>query len=484
LSFSYHHRKGINVRNSVLATAVAAALALAAPQASAQAKGSVSKAEIQAIQAQMQALAERLNKLEAANTQLQTENQQLKVDVDRRDAEIDYLKSQTKELREESAVASNEISKVKGADWATRIKLKGDFRFRDENIAQERVVAAGDVGDAANQNRARLRVRAGLEAKVTDTTSVTLQIATGGDDPRSSNVTLNDEGTRKSIGLDLAYADWRYMQGGNLLLGKVKQPFWKPGQSLFFDNDYNPEGIATTVDRGMFFGTAYGWWLEENYNSNPANYNEDTFMLGVQAGLKFPLLGGETRVAAHYYDLIGGEGGNPFYNSNAYGNTTVTGTINGSATQVLAYDYNVIMLSGEMGLTLGQFPFALWADYAQNTAQGVDAGTAWAIGAMLGKASNPKTWEAGLFYESLDKDALFAQLVDSDFGAGITDAEGWGLKVGYAPVKNIVLNGTYFLNTRTVCGSGNSPSNQACGTGIPSYDLDYDRWQLDVNYKF
>ena len=472
------------MRNTVLATAVAATLALAAPQAFAQAKGTASKAEIQAIQAQMQALAERLNKLEASNTQLQTENQQLKSDVERRDAEIDYLKAQTKDLREEGAVASNEISKVKGADWASRIKFKGDFRFRDENISQERVVAPGEVRDAANQNRARLRVRAGLEAKVTDNTNFVMQLATGGSDPRSSNVTLNDEASRKDIGLDLAYVDWRYMPGGNLLLGKMKQPYWKPGQSLFFDNDWNPEGVATTVDRGMFFGSAYGWWLEENFNSNPANYNEDTFMLGLQAGVKFPLFGGETKLAAHYYDLIGGQGGIPFYNNSANGNSTITGNINGAATQVLAYDYNVLVLSGEMGMPLFDLPFALWADYAVNTASDVDANKAWAIGAMLGKASNAKTWEAGLFYQSIDKDALFAQLIDSDFGGGISDADGWVLKAGYAPVKNITLNGTYFLNTRTVCGTGNSPNNRECGSGIPSYDLDYNRWQLDVNYKF
>ena len=472
------------MRNSVLATAVAATLALAAPQAFAQAKGAASnKAEIQAIQTQMQALAERLNKLEAANTQLQGENQQLKSDVERRDAEIDYLKAQTKDLREESAVTSNEVSKVKGADWASRIKFKGDFRFRDENIAQERVVAEGDVRDAANQNRARLRVRAGFEAKVTDNTNFVMQIATGGDDPRSSNVTLNDEATRKAIGLDLAYVDWRYMQGGNMLLGKMKQPFFKPGQSLFFDGDWNPEGIATTIDRGMFFGTAYAWWLEENFNANPANYNEDTFQLGLQAGVKFPLFGGETKFAAHYYDLIGGEGGVPFYNNNANGNTTVAGTINGTATQVLAYDYNVLMMSGEMGMTLFDLPFALWADYAVNTASDVDSNKAWAIGAMLGKASNAKTWETGLFYQSIDKDALFAQMIDSDFGGGISDADGWVLKAGYAPVKNITLNATYFLNTRTVCGTG-VPNNRECGSGIPSYDLDYNRWQLDVNYKF
>ncbi len=91
------------------------------------------------------------------------------------------------------------------------------------------------------------------------------------------------------------------------------------------------------------------------------------------------------------------------------------------------------------------------------------------VGVMLGKASNAKTWEAGAFYQSIDKDALFAQWVDSDFGDGKTDASGWVLKAGYAPVKNFTFVGTYFMNTL----------NKDVGT-----ELDYSRLQLDMNYKF
>ena len=94
------------MRNTVLATAVAATLALAAPAAFAQAKGAATKADVQAMQAQMEALAQRLSKLEATNATLQAENADLKSVVDRRDAEMDYLKAQTRELREEAAVSS------------------------------------------------------------------------------------------------------------------------------------------------------------------------------------------------------------------------------------------------------------------------------------------------------------------------------------------------------------------------------------------
>ena len=122
-----------------------------------------------------------------------------------------------------------------------------------------------------------------------------------------------------------------------------------------------------------------------------------------------------------------------------------------------------------MGTTLFDLPFSFWADYAQNMASGVEYDTAYGVGVTLGKASNAKTWEAGLLYQSIDKDALFGQFVDSDFGDGTTDSEGWVLKGGYAWVKNVTFNGTYFINTR----------NKDDGT-----ELDYDRLQLDINYKF
>jgi hypothetical protein len=461
------NRKGITVRKTVLASAMAAALMMSAAQANAQTKGAATKAEVQSIQAQMQALAERLNRLEAANAELQTQNGELQSLVERRDAEVDYLKSQTKELREEGAVASNEIAKVKGADWAGKIKGRGDFRFRNESIWTERVVDGSTV-DAADRHRQRIRARLGFDFKATDNVTGTLLFATGADDPRSSNQTLGGTGTRKSIGLDMAYIDWKFMQGGDLLLGKMPNPIFRPGQSLFYDGDFNPEGGAVKFDRGMFFGTAYGWWLTEGFNADPDSpANWDARIIGLQAGMKFALFGGETLLAANYYECGLCQGNAPLYNNNANGNTTYR--VGTSTTNLLAYDYDILEISAQTGMTVRDLPLIFWANYAQNMADDVEYDTAFAIGAMLGKASNAKTWEAGLFYQEIDKDALFGQWIDSDFGDGRTDTEGWVLKGAYAPVRNFTIAGTYFLNTL----------NKDVGT-----DLDYDRLQLDLNYKF
>lgn len=499
LSSGYNHGEGIDVRNTVLATAVAATLALAAPQAFAQAKGAASKAEVQAIEAQMNALSERLNKLESTNSLLQAQNSELKDMVERRDAEIDYLKAQTRDLREEGAVASNEISKVKGADWATKIKGRGDFRYRQENIATERVVGSGataQVEDAADRSRQRIRARLGFDAQVTDNVKATLLLATGGDDPRSSNQTLGQQGNRKPIALDMAFVDWKFMDGGNAILGKQTWPFWRPGQSLFYDGDYNPEGGAVKFERGMLFGSAYGWWLSEQYNANPKGENSDGNVFGAQAGLKFALFGGETRVALHYYDcgackdqtsILYANNGNgnttyPVRVTSTIGTTTSTPPVNVVATTTqnyLTYDYNIIELSGEMGLTLFNQPLSVWANWAQNMADDVQYDTAYAAGVSLGRASNPKTWMGAIWYQSLDKDALFAQFIDSDFGDGRSDSDGWVFRGAYAPVRNFNVQATYFLN------SLNKDVAPVSGPGYEiGKDLDYNRLQVDLNYKF
>jgi regulator of replication initiation timing len=480
------------VRTTLLATAVAAALTLAAVEASAAPGSAATKAEIQAMQAQMEALAARLSKLEAANTALQAENSELKSVVERRDAETDYLKAQTKDLREEGAVASNELSKLKGADWASRIKFKGDFRMRDENIEQQRVVVPTtgskipEVQDAADRNRVRYRARFGFDATVTDTVKATFRLASGDGDPRSTNQTMTNIASPKQIWIDQAYTDWTFMNGGNLVLGKQPYPFFRPVGSLFYDGDFNPEGAAVKFDRGMFFGSAYWWWLQENYNASPTGNNEDANLWGLQGGLKFAAFGGETKLAASYYECGACKNNNPFWNApssgtsgtNSYGNTTILQGTGSTAISVLKYGYDVLELSGQMDLTVFNLPLALWVDWAQNMASDVEYDTAYNVGFLLNKASNAKTWEFGAMWQEIDKDALYAQMIDSDFGGGNTDSSGWVFKAGYAPVKNITLNATYFLNeiNKDVPPS-TTPANTFTG-------LDYDRWQLDVNYKF
>jgi hypothetical protein len=448
-----------NVKTTVLATAVAAVLMLAGQKAGAQ-----SRSEFEAMQTQLQALAERLNRLEATNTQLQAENAELKTQVERREAETDYLKSQTKELREEAAVASNEINKVKGADWATKVKARGDLRYRHEEIHRERIADDDTVQDAEDRYRHRIRARFGIDAQVSDHLKTTFQLSTSQDnDPRSSNQSLDEVSTRKAIDLDQAYADWTFAQGANLVFGKQPYPYYRPGQSLFFDSDINPEGIAAKFERGILFGSAYGWWIEERHDDDPAEDSVDTFVAGAQLGLKVPVGDASNLLAfAHYYDCGACQNRSPFYDDDSNGNTV-------DDANALVFDYEIGELGAEFNSQIGDLPLQLFANYAQNMASDVEHDEAYNAGFRLGRASNPRTWEVAAMYQSIDKDALFGQFIDSDFGNGETDSEGWALRGAYAPVRNIAVNLTYFINTL----------NKDVGT-----EQDYDRLQVDLNWRY
>jgi hypothetical protein len=459
------------------------------PGAQAIAAGSAGLAELRAAQletqAQVQALVSRLDRLEADNRSLRSANDALRAELrdatERRDAELEYLRAEAAGLREQDAATAGELQKLEGVDWAGRVRFKGDLRVRNENITTEHVVgddATAQVEDAADRNRMRYRARLSAEARVTDSTRVVLGLASGEGDPRSTNQTFGDIGSGKGVVFDLAYADWSPAPGTRVLLGKHRQPFRRTGQSLFFDADINPEGVAVTYERAAFSAAAYGWWLQEGYDADPDGENEDANIFGLQLGTKFQLFGGESRLAAHYYDCGACRGNSPFWSGgDANGNTTVTG--GSDAVQVLKYDYDVLVLSGEMDLELLGRPLAIWADWARNLASGVEYDLAYGVGAFLGRAAAARSWEAGVLYQSMDKDAMFAQLVDSDFAAGRTDGDGWLFRFGYAPVSNVVLNATWMLNRLYKDEAPVTGPGYSVGSG-----LDYQRLQLDVNYRF
>ena len=423
----------------------------------------VSRAELESLQAQVQALADRLTALEATNVRLQGENAELDALADRRRAEVEALQARASAAAATPA-PSAATGETGGAGWATRIKARGDLRYRHARLTGERVVD-GTAFDVADRIRDRIRARLGFDATVTDSVTATLRLATGGEDPRGTNQTLGGMGSRKPIGLDLAYADWRFMEGGRLVLGKQPYPVWQPLNQLFLDSDFNPEGGAVRFDRGRLFANAYGFWLTEQYSADPDGENSDASLFGLQVGTRFPALGGETTTAASYYVCGSCRDHSPLYANFGNGNTTyAVGTVN-----VLRYGYEIAELNAQWSSTALDLPLTLTGGYARNLADDVVHDTAWALGAYLGRAGAPRTWEAGLLYQSIDKDALFGQIADSDFGAGLTDSSGWVFKGGYAPVKNVVLNASYFLNT----------VNEDAGT-----ELDFTRLQLDVNFRF
>jgi hypothetical protein len=419
---------------------------LAGPPASAE----VSETEIQVLRAQVEALTRRLDELERQNLTMAQSLQQaeratpaasaapLPEAVDQRIVEV---------------VTEQMDSSLAAVSWTERLRWKGDFRYRYENIGVE---------GQEDRNRSRIRARTMLEAQVTPTVEVGVGLATGGEDPVSSNVTLGGGASRKEIGLDLAYFDWSGLAGTHVLGGKFGNFLVSPQKSgLLWDGDWRPEGLGVAWQDGTFFAHGLGTWLESDSSAGTE------FAWVAQGGVNLALGGGKLMFGAGYsqFDIAGRTAlfGDP---DDFYGNSYVIDPVSGEL--VFAYDYHEVEAFAEYRLTLAGRPLALFADYVVNTEAAAND-TGYLFGARYGSASARATWEAGWFYKDLEADAVVGLLTDSDFGGGGTDARGHVFQGAYAFHDNWNFSLTYFLNE----------------TGLASGDpQDFDRVQLDLNFKY
>jgi hypothetical protein len=390
---------------------------------------------------------------------------ELKAAVEALQKRIEQLETQAKTTEEANDRQTDMIAQTKAGigSWVPNFTFRGDLRYRNENIDQEYAV---------ERNRDRIRARAGFVAKVNDTIRSEFALASGDGDPRSSNQTLTGENTRKGIYLDLAYAEWQPHADWKFTAGKMQYPWVRPGQSLFFDGDVNPEGLAANFARGDFFASTFYKLLEER-----GALGEST-MAGGQFGWKPAIGTGRLTLGASYFDLNSVQNRNPFYAGSSNGNVTKTTGCIGGASPCLASDFNMMELFAEWTSTFAGRPVALYADYVKNDGAVNDMDTAWSTGVLYGKASDPRTWEIGYVYQSVEKDALYGQYIDSDWGNGATDANGHMLKFAYAFAKNWTLNTTYMLNKTNM-----DVATTVSGVGSVT-DRDYKRLQVDLNFKY
>jgi Putative porin len=463
----------------------ASAAAAAAPVKKSHAAAVQASAEdLAAIRDQMQALANRVQKLEQANQTLSAENAELKQKTDA----ATEAAQQVKQVQTDVDNTQDLLAKTRAGlpEWASRVTLKGDFRYRHEEIRSgtDRVASTGlaAVGSQDRQ-RDRLRVRLGIVAKVSDKLNFGLRLASGESnlDPRSPNVTLSGYSQKKTIAIDQAYFEWNPRAEWKVSGGKIAYPWVRPAQSLFYDNDINPEGLAVNYSNGLFFASAFGFWLNEVAPSGPSD-KADAEMLGAQFGIKYPFTATASLTAGiNYFDhgAIKNRTVASLFGGSSNGNSSVNVGTAAAPDLRLRDDFNIGEVFAEYNRIIptaafGELPFSFFVEYAKNNgAQDFDK--AYSGGFSLGKASAPGSWELGYFYEKSEKNALFGQWVDSDFGAGNTDSKGHVIKAGYAPTKNMVINLTYFLNKLNV-------DTGVATAGNPVRN--YDRLQVDFNYKY
>lgn len=119
-----------------------------------------------------------------------------------------------------------------------RLRFTGDVRVRGEDFFQ-------DCPQCVTRNRARLRLRFGVEGKVGEDFTGGLLLTSGSlGDSNSTNESLTNFFTRKTIGIDRAYINYQPMAHKWLSLTGGKFAFTWQRTSMTFDPDLNPEGFS------------------------------------------------------------------------------------------------------------------------------------------------------------------------------------------------------------------------------------------------
>ena len=347
-----------------------------------------------------------------------------------------------------SCMAQSALSQEEKTDWTDRISPYGDLRLRYEAIDEETF---------DGRERTRYRARIGLKADVVDNVKVIFELCSGGNNPVSCNVSFDGGFSSQEININLAYVDWAATDAINVYGGKMKNPLFRAGKApMIWDGDLNPEGLATKISAGAFFGTAAVFSVEERAVS------DDTLLYAAQIGTKFGI-GEKSRLTAGigYFGFTNTIGNEPFFFGIPLGNSVDE---NGD----YIYEYKDVELFAQFDSKLGKWPVQLYGQYAENQ-EVSDGNTAYAVGASIGALKDKGTMALSWTYMDIEADAVVATFNDSDFAGGVTNSSGHLIRLGYSLHKNIALGGTFFVNqVQRLIGEKH----------------DYNRMQLDILFKF
>ena len=396
---------------------------------------------------------------------------------------------EAKDLREEADKDFNRASAAKSGmpDWVTALRINGDFRGRFENFHSQ--------NDAfVDRSRWRYRLRLGLTAVITDNLEAGVRLTSSepngsfGGDPISGNTSLQDNGSKKSVYIDLAYGKWGFLKtkafSGTLTIGKMENPF--VFSDMVFDHDYTPEGAGLNLvyrlnDHHSLKFNGGAFILDELGTDN-----NDPYMFGGQVrwdGTWNQRLTSSLGVAAlnivHEEALIS----TAVPNLNRGNTRNAAGVLGVNLNPVIA-DASLTYTFDEAPLYKGKFPIKIAGEYVNNLAVS-EREESWQAGVTFGKAGKRGTWEVSYRYKSVGGDSWYEEFLDSDYGAFYQSAatggsSGYGagtnlrghvFKFSYSPYDALTLSATY-MKTELI---DESPLGS---------ESDMGRLQIDAVWKF
>ncbi len=338
------------------------------------------------------------------------------------------------------------------------------------------------------RERFRIRARLGMLARVSESWSGGVRLATGSATDRvSTNQTLGQDWNKYTLSVDRAYLKYDPVEWLTVSGGRIPNPWFST--DLVWDEDLNFEGMAATwkpvFGNGAIkpFLTVGAFPLREE--NPPASTGR--WMHGVQAGTQWDL-SSDTRLKFGFawygfrdfegrvendssLDLSGGPTGPaiaPNYGQYEYssrlrqkGNTLFrTNAPSDSGTTSywgLASKFRPVNLTASVDLAyFDPVHVILTADWVKNTAfdrneiatrtqgrvnlqDGKNNGYQYKLTVGMPQLKEARDWQVSMAYRYLGSDAVIDAFTDSDFGGGGTNLKGYILGMQYAVDRNAVV---------------------------------------------
>jgi len=356
---------------------------------------------------------------------------------------------EAQELREDTDAGFTAAYKAKSgmADWVDAVRFNGDFRGRYDGLYK-------DVDGMVDRHRWRYRLRYGVTVDMLDDFEMGFRVGSGDVsglsstvDPISQNTTFENNGAKKGIYIDLAYASWNPLKGpdwnAKTTIGKMENPF--VFSDAVFDRDYTPEGVAQSVgyrlnDVHALKAIGSAWALDEISGSSL-----DPYFFGAQGrwdatwNTKWVSTAGIAIFSIINRDKLDND---DVPNINV-GNDRAP--VAGSNLPAPTYAFNSIMADAGVTYTVengiptynAKFPITVSGDFMHNNSA-PDKNQAYSIGVIFGKSGKRGLWDLAYRYKHIEGNAWYEEFLNSDSGAYYPTAlANSGQAAGYRPGTNI-----------------------------------------------
>ncbi len=162
---------------------------------------------------------------------------------------------------------------------AGRFRFVGDVRLRGEAYKQD---------TQPDRNRARVRVRFGVEGQLNEDFIAGIALATGSlGDPTTTNETFTNNFDRKTIGLDKGYITYNPIAHRWLSLTGGKFAYQWQRTLVTGDPDLNPEGFNQKLSFDTHHGPIQNFTVQGiELMYNESTKGQDSYALGMQVSTK------------------------------------------------------------------------------------------------------------------------------------------------------------------------------------------------------